>query len=194
VAIGAIGLAGLSGLVPGARRAGMGDPLLGAAFGAALSVLVHAQADWHWQSAAIAVPLVALLAGGGALLASARAWPERWTRLTGGVLVVLALVWVLPGLLSVRIEQQAVANANVGSAHTAATLNPFGSTALLAASALERARGDHAGALKDARDAASREPDNWATWMAVARASTGAERRDACRRAHQANPRLNRCP
>ena len=145
VAIGLVGLAGLSGWMPGARRVGMGNPLLAAAFGATLSVLVHAQADWHWQSAAIAIPVVALLAGGAAVLATDRPWAQRWTRLTGAALVVLAIVWVLPGLLSVRIEQQAVANADVGSAHTAATFNPFGTTALLAASSLERARGDQAG-------------------------------------------------
>jgi hypothetical protein len=171
----------------------MGDPLLAAAFGATLSVLVHAQADWHWQSASIAIPVVALLAGGAALLGSG-AWAARWTRLTGGLLVVLAIVWVLPGLLSVRIEQQAVTNADVGSAHTAARLNPFGSTALLAASALEHARGNQAGALRDARDATDREPGNWATWIALARAADGAERQEACARAREANPRLTRCP
>ena len=39
-----------------------------------------------------------------------------------------------------------------------------------------------------------KQPDNWATWMALARASSGAERRDACARAREANPRLTRCP
>ena len=170
VAVGLVGLAGLSGWIGGARRVGTGDPLIAAAFGAAplgagarpgrLALAVRGRSRSRSSRCSPPAP---------PCWPATRPWAQRWTRLTGAALVVLAIVWVLPGLLSVRIEQQAVANADVGSAHTAATFNPFGTTALIAASSLEQARGDRAGALKDARDATDREPDNWATWIALAR-------------------------
>jgi hypothetical protein len=190
-----VGLVGLAGwpatLTPLRPRH---DVVLAGGFTAALCVLVHAQADWHWQSATTALPVVSLLAGGAALVGHGRPWSRRAQRITGGVLVASALLWLLPGLLAARLEQRAGPDADPGAARLAARLDPFDAGPLLTASLLEDAAGDRQRARRDARDAAAREPHDWATWMAVARvAATPAERAAACRQARRWNPRIAEC-
>ena len=90
-AVGAIGLAGLL-----RRRTQPSTALAGAAVGTAC-VLAHAQVDWHWQVPAVALPVVALLAGGAALHPLGAALPRRAARIAGGAVLALALLWVLPG-------------------------------------------------------------------------------------------------
>ena len=53
----------------------------------AVPTLVHAQADWHWQSATTTLPVVALLAGGAALVGRGERWSHRAQVASGAVLI-----------------------------------------------------------------------------------------------------------
>ena len=107
-AVGAIGLAGLL-----RRRRGTSPALAGAAVGTAC-VLAHAQVDWHWQVPAVALPVVALLACGAALHPIGRAIPRRTARIGGGLVLALALLWVLPGFAAERLIERAIDNQRPG--------------------------------------------------------------------------------
>jgi hypothetical protein len=189
---GLIGLLGLSGWWSPLRE--RHDVVIAGGFAAALSVLIHAQADWHWQSTTVALPLVAVLAAGAALASGERRagiWP---TRIAGGLLVLAAVAWILPGFLSTRYSSDAVAHGDVSAAHRAADLDPFSDDGLLIAAQIERASGRRDAALADARAAAGREPHDWTAWVAVQQlAPTAAERLAACQHARRENPSLAAC-
>ena len=108
-AVGAIGLAGLL-----RRRKQPSAALAGAAVGTAC-VLAHAQVDWHWQVPAVALPVIALVACGAALHPMGAIVPRRAARIGGGVVLALALLWVLPGFAAERLMERAVANHDPGA-------------------------------------------------------------------------------
>ena len=150
-AVGAIGLAGLL-----RRRTQPSTALAGAAVGTAC-VLAHAQVDWHWQVPAVALPVVALLAGGAALHPLGGVVPRRAARIAGGAVLALALLWVLPGLAAERLSERAVDNGDPGAARLAAKLTPFDPAPLRIAARLEQpSRG-----LQDALAATRRAPEEW---------------------------------
>ena len=94
-----------------------------------------------------------------------------------------------------RYRDAAASSSDAGAAHRAADLDPFGSDSLIVASGIEKADGDRRAALADARQAASREPHDWTTWVAVEQlAPTARERHAACQSARRENPRLAPCP
>jgi O-Antigen ligase len=169
-------------------------PILAGAFGGALSVLLHAQADWHWQATCVAVPLVAMLGTGAALLPTRGTLGRRWAIGAGMATCGLALLWIAPGLIALRLEDQAAQTGDASRARLAARFDRFGSTPLLLASNLEAAEGQRAQALRDARAAAAREPAASLTWIAVAHTATdSAEIARACARAHAEDPRTASC-
>ena len=132
--VGAIGLAGLL-----RRRRGPSTALAGAAVGTAC-VLAHAQVDWHWQVPAVALPVIALVACGAALHPLGAPIPRRATaRIGGGVVLALALLWVLPGFAAERLIERAVDNRDPSAARTAAKLSPFDPAPLRLAARLEAA-------------------------------------------------------
>ena len=185
-AVGAIGLAGLL-----RRRRQPSAALAGAAVGTAC-VLAHAQVDWHWQVPAVALPVIALVACGAALHPMGSIVPRRAARIGGGLVLALALLWVLPGFASERLIERAVANGDPAAAQTAAAISPFDPAPLRLAAQLE---GPGRG-LRDALSAADRGPQEWSSWAVVARLAgkdtalvTG-----ACARARDENPRLQSCP
>jgi hypothetical protein len=185
-AVGAIGLAGLL-----RRRKQPSAALAGAAVGTAC-VLAHAQVDWHWQVPAVALPVVALVACGAALQPMGSFIPRRAARLSGGIVLALALLWVLPGFASERLIERAVANDDPAAAKTAATLSPFDPAPLRLAAQLE---GSPRG-LDDAISAADRGPQEWSSWAVVARLAGNDKAlvARACARARAENPRLESCP
>jgi hypothetical protein len=169
-------------------------PVIAGAFGGALVVLLHAQADWHWQATCVAVPLVALLGTGAALVPSRGTLGRGWAIGAGVATCALALLWVAPGLIAVRLEDQAAQTGDASRARLAARFDRFGSSPLLLASALEEAEGNRAQALADARAAAAREPAASLAWIAVAHTTTDpAEAARACARAHAEDPRTASC-
>ena len=185
-AVGAIGLAGLL-----RRRKQPSAALAGAAVGTAC-VLAHAQVDWHWQVPAVALPVIALVACGAALHPMGAIVPRRAARIGGGIVLALALLWVLPGFASERLIERAVANGDPAAARTAATLSPFDPAPLRLAAQLE---GPGRG-LADALSAADRGPQEWSSWAVVAQLA-GKDKAlvaRACARARSENPRLESCP
>ena len=185
-AVGAIGLAGLL-----RRRKQPSAALAGAAVGTAC-VLAHAQVDWHWQVPAVALPVIALVACGAALHPTGSIVPRRAARISGGLVLALALLWVLPGFASERLIERAVANGDPAAARTAAAISPFDPAPLRLAAQLE---GPGRG-LRDALSAADRGPQEWSSWAVVARLAgkdTALVTR-ACARARDENPRLQSCP
>lgn len=185
-AVGAIGLAGLL-----RRRKQPSAALAGAAVGTAC-VLAHAQVDWHWQVPAVALPVIALVACGAALHPVGSIIPRRAARIGGGIVLALAVLWVLPGFASERLIERAVANHDPATARTAATISPFDPAPLRLAAQLE---GPGRG-LEDALAAADRGPREWSSWAVVARLAGNDKALvgRACARARSENPRLESCP
>jgi len=182
----AIGLAGLL-----RRRTRPSAALAGAAVGTAC-VLAHAQVDWHWQVPAVALPVIALVACGSALHPTGRVVPVRVARIGGGLVLALALLWVLPGLAAERLIERAVADGDPGAARTAAAISPFDPAPLRLAAQFEGSRRG----LADALRATDRAPQEWSSWAVVARLAgndTALVAR-ACARARMENPRLESCP
>ena len=166
-----------------------------AAFAAALCAVVQTQVDWDFQVPAVTLPVVALLAAGAVQLSPRREVSVMVGRGAGAALLAGGLLGSRPAYLSARLVDRAGADGNVSAAHLAARLNPFAANPYVVSSALLLSR-DARGAVRDARRAASREPSNWATWIALSRAerATGdaAGARRACRHAQGLYPRL-RC-
>jgi hypothetical protein len=185
---GAVGAVGLAGLLR--RRRGASPALAGAAVGTAC-VLAHAQVDWHWQVPAVALPVVALVACGAALHPAGAPIPRRAARIGGGVVIALAVIWILPGFASQRLMQRAVESGDAATARQAASLAPFDSAPLRIAAALE----PRSQALDDALAATRRAPEEWSSWSLVAHLAgkNTALRTQACARAKAENPRLTTC-
>jgi hypothetical protein len=186
VGVGAIGIAGLL-----RRRRRASPALAGAAVGAAC-VLAHAQVDWHWQVPAVALPVIGLLACGAALHPSRFAVPRRTARIGGGVVLALALLWVLPGFAAERLMERAVNKDDPAAARLAATLSPFDPAPLRLAAHLEQP----VPGLRDALAATRRGPHEWSSWALVAQLAGNdhALAARACARARRENPRLQACP
>ncbi|MDX6540631.1 MAG: hypothetical protein QOI71_2241 [Gaiellales bacterium] len=183
--VGAIGLAGLV-----RRRKQPSAALAGAAVGTAC-VLAHAQVDWHWQVPAVALPVIALVACGAALHPVGSFIPRRAARIGGGIVLALALLWVLPGFASERLIERAVANGDPAAARTASSISPFDPAPLRLAARLETGPK----ALSDALAAAHRGPQEWSSWALVAELA-GTDKAlvaSACARARAENPRLSDC-
>jgi len=185
-AVAAIGLAGLL-----RRRKQPSAALAGAAVGTAC-VLAHAQVDWHWQVPAVALPVVALIACGAALHPRGSLIPRRAARISGGIVLAVALLWVVPGFAAERLIERAVANGDPAAAKTAASLSPFDPAPLRLAAQLEGSQGG----LQDAIAAANRGPQEWSSWAVVARLAGNDKTlvARACARARSENPRLESCP
>ena len=153
------------------------EPVLAGGFAGLLGALVHAQVDWHWQVPALSLAMVALLAAGAALLPAGRALDLRVSRAMGLLLVLGAVLWALPGMLSVRLTESAITHAAPDDARLAARLNPLSAAAPLALANLAAARGDAREAVEQARRATEREPDNWADLAGAGEHPAGRRRR-----------------
>ena len=118
--------------------------------------------------------------------------PRRAARISGGIVLAVALLWVLPGFAAERLIERAVANGDPAAAKTAATLSPFDPAPLRLAAQLE---GSTRG-LDDAISAADRGPQEWSSWAVVARLAGNDKAlvARACARARSENPRLESCP
>src|SRR4029078_11056449 len=73
----------------------------------------------------VALPVVALVACGAALHPLGPAIPRRAARIGGGLVLALALLWVLPGFAAERLMERAVDNGDPAAARFAATISPF---------------------------------------------------------------------
>ena len=160
------------------RRAEGVWPIAAVALGGCGAYFVlHASLDWLFRIPAIAVPgfvvLGALAAGGGraplALIGS-------FQRTALAVSALLAALAVVPVYLSTRemseAQDQAAASTKraLDKLDEAARLNPFAAVPLVVRAEVLEADGRHAGAIDAAKEAVARNPEDWTTWAALARA------------------------
>jgi len=180
-----------------AAVAARGNPLMPAAFAAYSAYLVHAGVDWDWELPALTV--LALLCA-AAMLAAARR-EERllqlstWARgaAVAGALVVAAVFFVtLVGNTAIASSDDAADDANwtkaASEARKAKRWAPWSSEPWQRLGEVHLGQGAFAAAEHDFREATEREPRDFELWLDVARATDGAERAAALRRATQLNP------
>jgi len=173
-------------------------PIAAALAGAYAAFLLHASADWDWELPA--VTLTGLVCGCGLLVAartenSASAWPSpaRWL---GVALSTVVAVVALAGLrVNLAISESAYAAASqnytaAGSqARAAIELAPWMEPAWLALGEAELGQTQDHAAAASFRHATRLDPGDWKAWFGLARATSGATRRAALRRAEALDPR-----
>lgn len=203
--LGAVGLVllGIALLTPivavvRARRA----RLVPAVGGAYVAWALHSAVDWHWEI--VGVTLVALLAGGVALLASerlrVRTLPEtlRWPLLAASVALTAFAVISLVGNQALFAAKEAVARhdweAAVEHGRRAESLLVWSFEPHVVLGDAAAGRGDRAGALDAYREAVEVDGRNWVVWLRFAQVARGTERRAAYDRVRELNPREPRLP
>jgi len=187
-----------------ARAARRGDgawPIATVALGGAgVYFVLHASFDWLFRIPAIAIPGFLVL---GALATGARIGPLAFVgsfqRTAVAAAALLAAVAVVPVSLSTREMNQAQDEAVASTEHAvhmlnrAAWLNPFAAAPLVVRAAVLQAEGRRAAAIDAAKEAVARNPEDWTTWAALARAEQAAHDRvaagNALRRVRVLNPR-----
>jgi O-antigen ligase len=198
-------VAALGALLAGAllARARAPDPqAVGAIAGCAGAFIVFCLAagvDWMWESPAIAV--TALACGVVAASPQGRGWsgPRRKPRLLGGLIALVVLAAILPGLIalsSVRASQADVRDHKdeqaVAEATNAIDAMPWGASGYLQRALVLEGLGFLDAAARDAGEAARKEPTNFTPWWVLARIEV--ERRHvsaglrAARRARELKP------
>jgi O-antigen ligase len=161
-------------------RARAPDPeAVGAIAGCAGSFLVFCVAagvDWMWESPAVAV--TALTCGVVAASPQGRGWSEsrRKPRLLGGLLGLVMLAAILPGLIalsSVRASQAEIrgnrAVEAIAEATNAIEVMPWGASGYLQRALVLEQLGHLDAAARDAQHAIRRESTNFAHWWILAR-------------------------
>src|SRR4051794_1545001 len=174
-----------------------GRPLAGAALGAYVAFVIHAAADWDWEMPA--VTLTALLCA-IAIFAAGRSDGDV-RRFFGAVrsvaiacaaaLAVLAFVGLV-GNLALSSSRHAVARHDwakaASQANRASDWAPWSSEALDLLGQAQLQQGKAAAAAASFRQAIAKDPRNWALWLDLYSAASGAEAKHAFRRAYQLNP------
>jgi cytochrome c-type biogenesis protein CcmH/NrfG len=172
-------------------------PLVPAAFAAYVAYLVHAGIDWDWELPALTV--LALLCG-TTMLASARRSDTplqlgTWGRgiAVAGSLAIAAVVFVaLVGNNAIAHSDTAADDGNWSKAESEARKAkrwaPWSSEPWQRLGEAQLGQGRFAAAEDDFREAIEREPRDFELWLDLARATDGAERAAALKRASELNP------
>ena len=153
--------------------------------------------DWHWEMVGLTV--VALLAGGVALLAQDRRPMRRlpgtlrWSVFVPAVLLTLFAVVSLVGNQALFAGREALARGEWARAiqhgqRADDILRWSAEPELVIGDASARA-GDVEEALEQYREAIRADERRWVFWLRVAQGTTGRERRAALRRLRELNPR-----
>jgi cytochrome c-type biogenesis protein CcmH/NrfG len=180
-----------------AAAAARADPLVPAAFAAFVAYLVHAGIDWDWELPVLTI--LALLCAAVMLAAARREEPllqlGTWARgaAVGGALAVAAVFFVtLVGNTAIANSDDAADDANwtkaASEADTAKRWAPWSSEPWQRLGEAHLGQGDFGAAEHDFREAIEREPRDFELWLDLARATDGAERAAALRRATRLNP------
>jgi tetratricopeptide (TPR) repeat protein len=198
--LGALGLALLLlavGAPIAAAVAARRNPLVPGAFAAYFAYLVHAGIDWDWELPVLTI--LALLCG-TAMLAAARREDRplqlgAWARggAVAGTLVIAAVFFgTLVGNTAIAGSDAAADDANWSKAESEARKAkrwaPWSSEPWQRLGEAHIGQGAFAAAEQDFREAIERDPRDFELWLGVARATDGAERAAALRRATELNP------
>lgn len=164
------------------RRAGPRRDLLAGAIAAALTFAVAAGIDWAWELAVLPVAFLLLVAAivNPLSAGSPEAPPGEPlpipARLGVAALAIAATITVaIPtaGLISVRESQADVRAGELASALDAARdagdIQPYAATPDYQEAQILELQGDLANAAAAAREATTKEPTNWRTWLVLAR-------------------------
>lgn len=209
--LGELGLTGLLLLIAGiggavfaairSRRLGSDATLLTSV---ALTVtaywLVHASIDWFWSyPMPTAIVFLLLGAASAASALSADTNPSTGIRRAALATTIVVSLAVIPLYLSERLTVLGVQNGVADrpadayrQLDTAANLDPLSDTALLATAEIARRNGEDDRALTALDEAASRQPDNYLTYLIRARVLTPSDpsaARKQLARAAALNPR-----
>jgi hypothetical protein len=195
--LGAVGLllAGLAvaGVVWAARRAGRAA--VAPAVCMTVGFLVQAQLDVPWTTPAVMVPVAA--AAGVMLAAGGTAAGGRWGAARAVAVAAIGAAAIASSLVlsvaSTRASDAVLADANprevVRLAPDAASLNPLAIGALLAEARARAQLGDDRGAVRVARLATGRQPENPFAWECLAAVGAAADRAEATVRLVRLDPR-----
>jgi O-Antigen ligase len=170
--------------------------------GTAAYLVLHGSVDWLFRISAVALPgFVALgacaAAGGGhdVKLAPGR---QRTAVAVGALVAVVAAVPVyLSTTLTARAERQSASSTPraLDTLSLAADVNPWAVEPLIVRSAILLDEGRVPDAIRAAKEATHRAPNNWTTWAALAEAEKAGGQRAAAlaarQRAHALNPRAS---
>ena len=173
-----------------------------AATGAYCAWIAHSAMDWHWE--VVGVTLVALLAGGVALLASERgrlrplSEASRWPLVAVSVALTAIALVSLVGNQALFAGREALARGDwreaAEHARRAESLLVWSFEPHVVLGDAAAGSGDRALALEAYRDATAIDGRNWAVWLRLAQVARGNERRAAYRRVHELNPRERELP
>jgi hypothetical protein len=167
--------------------------------GGAAFLVLHASLDWLFRISAVAIPgfllLGACAAAGEARSVELAPVRQRTALALGGLVVALCAVPVyFAATLTARAENQA-ATSTSQALHTlslAADLNPWAVEPLIVRSTILLEDGRTREAVRAAREATARSPDDWTAWLALADAERAAGHRPAASlarvRARHLNP------
>jgi hypothetical protein len=172
--------------------------LVAGALAAGSQWLAQASVDWLWNYPGVTAPAVFLLgvAAAPALRRAGAVRASAW-RLVGAAVLLALAVLAVPLYLSGRYEGRArtelsadprAAAADFGRA---ADLNPWLAQPLLAKAMIQARMDEAKPSLATLREAARREPSNYAIWLLIARQLVDqdpAAARRAARRARALNP------
>jgi hypothetical protein len=188
-------------LVVGAIRARRHRFVAGA-FGAFAAWCAAAAVDWHWE--VVGVTLVALMAGGVALVIGDRPAPAalrsraRLTLIGLGTVLSVAATWSLVGNQALFAGRDALRRHEWEKARDdglrARALLFWSAEPDLVLGDAAAGLGDRAEALRNYRDAVRIDPTSWIAWLHLAQVADGAERSAAYRRVHELNPREEGLP
>ena len=169
--------------------------------GCAAYLVLHASVDWLFRISALAVPGFLLL--GACAAAGATEGVELAPRrqrhglvLAGLGIAVCAVPVYFATTLTARAERQAAASSAraLSTLSLAADLNPWAVEPLVVRSTILLQDGRQGEAVRAAREATTRGPNDWTAWLMLADAQRSAHHRAAARtafsRARELNPRL----
>jgi O-Antigen ligase len=169
--------------------------------GGAAYLVLHASIDWLLRISAVAIPgfllLGACAAAGGARGVELAPSRQRAVLALAGLTVALFAVPVyFATTLTARAENQAATStpSALDTLSLASDLNPWAVEPLIVRSAILTEDGRTREAMRAARDATTRGPNDWQAWLALRDAERAAGHPAAARaafaRARQLNPRL----
>jgi O-antigen ligase len=164
------------------RRRALRSLTAGAAAAIAAAFLVYlwaATVDWTWQSTAVTVLALALVAASAARLSSGRWSAPVWLRAGLAVAAAGIAVVQIPGIAStiaLRHSQSAASAGNVSVAlswaRDAVSAEPWSASAYEQKALVEESAGQLPQAADDERRAIAHEPTNYVHWLLMARIQT----------------------